>query len=341
MSVVPQGRRLLRVEARNAQTPIERKPEWIRTRATMGPAYASMQAMVRAEGLHTVCQEAGCPNIFECWEDREATFLIGGDTCTRRCDFCDIATGRPEPLDPDEPRRVAESVASLGLRYATVTGVARDDRPDGAAGLYAATVRAIHERNPATGVEILPPDFGARPELVGLVFEARPEVFAHNLETVPRIFKRIRPAFGYDTSLRVLSMAREAGLVTKSNLILGMGEREDEIAAAIADLADAGCDILTVTQYLRPSPRHHPVDRWVTPAEFVHWSQVADETGFKGVMAGPLVRSSYRAGRLWAQAMRRWGRPIPDHLAHLADAASLPARQEAATLVAQRDADVS
>ncbi len=341
MSVAPQGRRLLRVEARNAQTPIERKPEWIRTRATMGPAYASMQAMVRSEGLHTVCQEAGCPNIFECWEDREATFLIGGDTCTRRCDFCDIATGRPEPLDPDEPRRVADSVASLGLRYATVTGVARDDRPDGAAGLYAATVQAIHERNPATGVEILPPDFGARPELVGMVFDARPEVFAHNLETVPRIFKRIRPAFGYNTSLRVLSMARAADLVTKSNLILGMGEREDEIAAAIVDLADAGCDILTITQYLRPSPRHHPVDRWVTPAEFVHWSQVADDAGFKGVMAGPLVRSSYRAGRLWAQAMSRWGRPIPEHLAHLADAAATPARQEAATLVAQRGADVS
>ncbi|MEI2764157.1 MAG: lipoyl synthase [Dermatophilaceae bacterium] len=334
MSVAPQGRRLLRVEARNAQTPIERKPPWIRTRATMGPAYTAMHAMVRDEGLHTVCQQAGCPNIFECWQDREATFLIGGDTCTRRCDFCDIATGRPQPLDPDEPRRVAESVATLDLRYATVTGVARDDRPDGAASLYAATVRAIHERNPATGVEILPPDFGARPELVGLVFDARPEVFAHNLETVPRIFRRIRPAFGYDTSLRVLAMAREAQLVTKSNLILGLGEREEEIAAAIGDLADAGCDILTVTQYLRPSPRHHPVDRWVAPEEFVHWSQVAEAAGFKGVMAGPLVRSSYRAGRLWAQAMGRWGRPIPAHLAHLAAAAAAPARQEAAALVA-------
>lgn len=335
MTIAPEGRKLLRVEARNAQTPIERKPEWIRTTAKMGPAYSAMHSMVKGEGLHTVCQEAGCPNIFECWEDREATFLIGGDTCTRRCDFCDIATGKPQPLDPDEPRRVAESVRRMGLRYSTVTGVARDDQPDGAASLYAATTRAIHELNPNTGVEILPPDFGAKPEQVGQVFDARPEVFAHNLETVPRIFKRIRPAFGYDTSLRVLTMARDAGLVTKSNLILGMGESGDEIEAAIRDLADAGCDILTITQYLRPSPLHHPIDRWVKPEEFVHWSQVAEGLGFKGVMAGPLVRSSYRAGRLWAQAMRRWGRPIPEHLAHLGADPDTPARQEAAALVSR------
>ena len=318
MTVAPEGRRLLRVEARNAQTPIERKPSWIRTTAKMGPEFTSIHGLVKREGLHTVCQEAACPNIFECWEDREATFLIGGDTCTRRCDFCDIATGRPQALDLDEPRRVAESVRSMGLRYSTVTGVARDDQPDGAAGLYAETIRQIHALNPNTGVEILPPDFGARPELVGQVFDARPEVFAHNLETVPRIFRRIRPAFTYEKSLTVLSMAREAALVTKSNLILGMGEREEEIAAAITDLHDAGCDILTITQYLRPSPTHHPIARWVKPEEFVHWSTFAQDLGFKGVMAGPLVRSSYRAGRLWAGAMIRWGRPIPEHLAHLA-----------------------
>ena len=332
---------MLRVEARNAQTPIERKPEWIRTTAKMGPEFTQIHAMVKGEGLHTVCQEAGCPNIFECWEDREATFLIGGDTCTRRCDFCDIATGRPQPLDLDEPRRVAESVRSMGLRYSTVTGVARDDQPDGAAGLYAETIRQIHALNPNTGVEILPPDFGAVPELVGQVFDARPEVFAHNLETVPRIFKRIRPAFTYDKSLRVLSMAREAELVTKSNLILGMGEEEHEIEAAIRDLHDAGCDILTITQYLRPSPKHHPIDRWVKPEEFVHWSDVAQDIGFKGVMAGPLVRSSYRAGRLWATAMNRWGRPIPEHLSHLAAATADPARQEAASLVARAASTVS
>ena len=332
---------MLRVEARNAETPIERKPEWIRTTAKMGPEFTQIHAMVKGEGLHTVCQEAGCPNIFECWEDREATFLIGGDTCTRRCDFCDIATGRPQPLDLDEPRRVAESVRSMGLRYSTVTGVARDDQPDGAAGLYAETIRQIHALNPNTGVEILPPDFGAVPELVGQVFDARPEVFAHNLETVPRIFKRIRPAFTYDKSLRVLSMARQAELVTKSNLILGMGEEDHEIEAAIRDLHDAGCDILTITQYLRPSPKHHPIDRWVRPEEFVHWSDVAQEIGFKGVMAGPLVRSSYRAGRLWATAMKHWGRPIPEHLSHLAAATADPARQEAASLVARAARTVS
>ena len=332
---------MLRVEARNAQTPIERKPEWIRTTAKMGPEFTQISAMVKGEGLHTVCQEAGCPNIFECWEDREATFLIGGDTCTRRCDFCDIATGRPQPLDLDEPRRVAESVRSMGLRYSTVTGVARDDRPDGAAGLYAETIRQIHALNPNTGVEILPPDFGAVPELVGQVFDARPEVFAHNLETVPRIFKRIRPAFTYDKSLRVLTMARDAELVTKSNLILGMGEEDSEIEEAIRDLHDAGCDILTITQYLRPSPKHHPIDRWVKPEEFVHWSDVATDLGFKGVMAGPLVRSSYRAGRLWATAMAKWGRPVPEHLSHLATAATDPARQEAASLVARAARTVS
>ncbi len=332
---------MLRVEARNAETPIERKPEWIRTTARMGPEYTQIHSMVKGQGLHTVCQEAACPNIFECWEDREATFLIGGDTCTRRCDFCDIATGRPQPLDLDEPRKVAESVRAMELRYATVTGVARDDRPDGAAGLYAETIRQIHALNPNTGVEILPPDFGARPELVQQVFDARPEVFAHNLETVPRIFRRIRPAFTYEKSLAVLSMAREAGLVTKSNLILGMGEEDHEVEEAIRDLHEAGCDILTITQYLRPSPLHHPIDRWVKPEEFVHWSEVAQDIGFKGVMAGPLVRSSYRAGRLWATAMRRWGRPVPEHLSHLAEAANDPARQEAASLVARAQRPVS
>ena len=341
MTVAPEGRRMLRVEARNAETPIERKPEWIRTTARMGPEYTALQSLVKSEGLHTVCQEAACPNIFECWEDKEATFLIGGDTCTRRCDFCDIATGRPQALDLDEPRRVAESVRQMGLRYSTVTGVARDDQADGAAGLYAETIRQIHLLNPNTGVEILPPDFGAVPELVGQVFDARPEVFAHNLETVPRIFKRIRPAFTYEKSLRVLSMAREAELVTKSNLILGMGEEDHEIEEAIVDLHDAGCDILTITQYLRPSKLHHPIDRWVKPEEFVHWSVVASDLGFKGVMAGPLVRSSYRAGRLWATAMTKWGRPIPEHLRHLAAAANSPARQEAAALVARAATPVS
>jgi lipoic acid synthetase len=296
---------MLRLEARNSQTPIERKPPWIKTRLRTGPEYTALKQLVQREGLHTVCEQAGCPNIFECWEDREATFLIGGDQCTRRCDFCQIATGKPEPLDTDEPRRVAESVATMGLRYATVTGVARDDLPDGGAWLYGQTCREIHAAVPGCGVELLIPDFNAEAPRLAVVFAARPEVLAHNIETVPRIFRRIRPGFRYDRSLEVLSRAREAGLITKSNLILGMGEERDEVSAALADLRAAGCDLLTITQYLRPSVRHHPVDRWVPPEEFDELGEEALELGFAGVMAGPLVRSSYRAGRLYQQALGR------------------------------------
>src|SRR6201995_4600339 len=227
---------MLRVEARNAETPIERKPPWIKTRVRTGPEYTALQHLVKSEGLHTVCQEAGCPNIYECWEDREATFLIGGDQCTRRCDFCQIDTGRPLPLDRDEPRRVAQSVAAMGLRYATITGVARDDLDDGGAWLYAEAVRQIHAVNPGTGVGLLAPDFNAVPALLAEVFASRPEVFAHNVETVPRIFRRIRPGFRYERSLDVITQARDYGLVTKSNLILGMGETRDEVSQALKDL---------------------------------------------------------------------------------------------------------
>ncbi len=299
----PEGRRLLRLEARNSQTPIERKPPWIKTRARMGPEYTQMRALVAREGLHTVCQEAGCPNIYECWEDREATFLIGGDQCTRRCDFCQIDTGKPAALDRDEPRRVAESVQAMQLRYATITGVARDDLPDGGAWLYAETVRQIHTVNPGTGVELLIPDFNAVPEQLAEVFGSAPEVLAHNVETVPRIFKRIRPAFRYDRSLEVIRRARDTALVTKSNLILGMGETRDEVSQALLDLHSAGCELITITQYLRPSPRHHPVERWVKPEEFVELQDEAEQIGFAGVLSGPLVRSSYRAGRLYQQAI--------------------------------------
>jgi lipoic acid synthetase len=302
-ALTPGGRKLLRLEVRNSETPIEKKPSWIKTKAKMGPEYTALRQLVKDEGLHTVCQEAGCPNIFECWEDREATFLIGGEQCTRRCDFCQIDTGKPAALDRDEPRRVAESVASMGLRYATITGVARDDQPDGGAWLYAETVRQIHATVPGTGVELLIPDFNAVPEQLAEVFSSRPEVLAHNVETVPRIFKRIRPAFRYERSLEVITRAREDGLVTKSNLILGMGEERAEISQALRDLHEAGCELITITQYLRPSPRHHPVERWVKPEEFVELKAEAEEIGFSGVMSGPLVRSSYRAGRLYQQAI--------------------------------------
>jgi lipoic acid synthetase len=303
MTVAPEGRKLLRLEARNAQTPIERKPPWIKTRLKTGPEYQQIKQLVQEEGLHTVCQEAGCPNIFECWEDREATFLIGGDQCTRRCDFCQIDTGKPGPLDPSEPMRVAESVRTMQLRYATVTGVARDDLDDQGAWLYAETVRQIHELNPGTGVELLIPDFSADDRLLRQVFTAAPEVLAHNIETVPRIFRRIRPGFRFQRSLDVLTAAREAGLVTKSNLILGMGEDTAEVVETIDALVVAGCELLTITQYLRPSPRHHPVERWVTPDEFDQLGQAALDHGIVAVMSGPLVRSSYRAGRLYREAL--------------------------------------
>ena len=303
MTLAPEGRKLIRIEARNAEVPIERKPEWIKTKAHMGPEYTRLQNLVKSEGLHTVCQEAACPNIFECWEDKEATFLIGGDKCTRRCDFCNIDTGKPDALDREEPRKVAESVKAMGLKYATITGVTRDDLPDEGAWLYAETIRKVHELNPGTGVEMLAPDFHAKAHLLNEIFETRPEVFAHNLETVPRIFKRIRPAFTYEKSLAVISMARDFGLVTKSNLILGLGETREEVNQALIDLHDAGCDLITITQYLRPTNRHHPVERWVKPEEFVELSKEATDIGFLGVMSGPLVRSSYRAGRLYKQAI--------------------------------------
>lgn len=313
---------MLRIEARNSAVPIEKKPDWIKTVAKMGPEYQALQSLVKSENLHTVCQEAGCPNIFECWEDREATFLIGGSQCTRRCDFCQIDTGKPAAFDPDEPRRVAVSVRTMQLRYATVTGVARDDLPDEGAWLYAETIKQIHKKSPGTGVEILVPDFSGKSDLLKKVFDAAPEVFAHNVETVPRIFKEIRPAFRYERSLDVITQARDYGLVTKSNLILGMGETREEISQAMSDLHNAGTDILTITQYLRPTPKHHPVSRWVKPEEFVEMKDEAEAMGFLGVLSGPLVRSSYRAGRLWALSMQKKGLEIAPELQHLADAAA-------------------
>lgn len=333
MTTKTEGRKLLRIEARNSQTPIEKKPRWIKNSVKTGPEYQDMKERVSGASLHTVCQEAGCPNIHECWESREATFLIGGANCSRRCDFCQINSAKPEPLDVGEPRRVAENVREMELNYSTITGVTRDDLDDEGAWLYAEVVRQIHELNPHTGVENLVPDFSGKPDLLQEVFESRPEVFAHNVETVPRIFKRIRPAFRYERSLDVIRQARDFGLITKSNLILGMGETPEEIESALRDLRDAGCDIITITQYLRPGPLYHPIERWVKPEEFVAHSDYAKELGFGAVMSGPLVRSSYRAGRLYTEAMAARGLEIPDNLKHLKQTSQGATTQEASTLL--------
>ena len=332
MTIKPEGRKRRRIEQKYAESPIEQKPRWIRNQVRTGPGYEDMKKRVAGAGLHTVCQEAGCPNIHECWESREATFLIGGDRCTRRCDFCDIATGKPQALDTDEPRRVSENIQEMNLNYATITGVTRDDLPDEGAWLYAEVVRKIHEKNPHTGVENLTPDFSGKPDLLQEVFEARPEVFAHNLETVPRIFKRIRPAFRYERSLDVLQQAHDFGLITKSNLILGMGETEEEIQEALRDMRSVGTDIITITQYLRPGPRFHPIERWVRPEEFIAHSEYAKELGFT-VMSGPLVRSSYRAGKLYTQAMKARGWELPENLKHLEETSDGATAQEASSLL--------
>ena len=278
-----------------------RKPEWLKTRLQIGPNFKDLTGIVRGEGLHTVCEEARCPNIYECWEEREATFLIGGDHCTRRCAFCDVATGKPAGYDTDEPRRVAESVARMGLRYAVITAVARDDLPDGGAWLFAECVRRVRALVPGCGVEVLIPDFKGDPDALRAVCDERPEVLAHNVETVRRLFDRIRPAFTFDGSLEVLRRARAwlpPDCTVKSNIIVGMGERHEEVLDAMRELRDAGCELLTIGQYLRPSDLQMPVARYVHPDEFAEYKRFGeDELGFAWVEAGPLVRSSYHAGR--------------------------------------------
>jgi lipoic acid synthetase len=314
----PHGRRLylpiVRTNGVTSAPSVGRKPEWFKVTARTGPNYRELKGIMRAEGLHTVCEEAGCPNIYECWEEREATFLILGDRCTRRCGFCDVMTAKPFDVDEDEPARVADAVTRMGLRYVVVTGVARDDLPDGGARIWAATIRAVRRAVPGCKVEVLPTDFGGGERDIATVIGAEPDVFAHNVETVRRLHPRIRPAFGYDRSLDVLRLARRIrpGQVTKSNLILGMGERPEEVRDALADLSEAGCEIVTIGQYLQPTSFHLPVDRWVTPEEFEAHADVGRELGLAHVEAGPLVRSSYHAGRQLRDAMSvgRVGAPL-------------------------------
>ncbi len=280
------------------------RPAWLKVRATLGPNYADLKQLINGLDLHTVCEEASCPNIYECWEDREATFLVLGDLCTRRCGFCDVQTAKPRPVDVDEPRRVADAVREMQLRYVVLTGVARDDLPDNGAEVWAACIRAVRGTLPGCRVEVLPTDFRGIREHITTVIEAEPDVFAHNLETTRRLHPKIRPAFDYDRTLETLRIAKQVrpGQITKSNLILGMGERPDELPATMRDLREAGCDILTIGQYLQPTTMHLPVDRWVEPAEFDGLADIGRDLGFAHVEAGPLVRSSYRAGRQFAEA---------------------------------------
>jgi lipoyl synthase len=275
------------------------KPPWLKVKVRQGENFLELRRLMREHGLHTVCEESGpCPNIYECWEQRTATFLILGNVCTRRCTFCDVITGKPPVLDTDEPERVAKAVAAVGLEYAVVTGVARDDiRSDGGASLWAETIRAIRRHNPACGVEVLVPDFRADPNAIRTVVEAEPDVFAHNLETVRRIHGAVRKGFSYDRSLEVFSLAKDARgeQVTKSGLILGMGETSDEVRASLVDLRDRDVDLVTLGQYLSPSRSHPVVDRYVHPDEFDELGEFARSLGFRHVTAGPLVRSSYHA----------------------------------------------
>jgi lipoic acid synthetase len=315
--LIPPGARTLSVlptGTADGHAPGGRKPPWLKVRASFGPNYTELKGLMRGADLHTVCEEAGCPNIFECWEAREATFLIGGEVCTRACPFCQIGTARPKGYDTDEPRRVAHAVARMGLKFAVVTGVARDDLADGGAWLFAESVRQIRALLPGCGVEVLIPDFRGRPEALRQVTDAEPDVLGHNIETVPRLFRRIRPGFRYEKTLELLARARAwlpATSPTKSNLILGMGERHDEVLATMRDLREIGVELLTVSQYLQPTGRHLPIDRYVTPDEFEAYRRAAEALGFAHVESGPLVRSSYHAGRMHKAAVLRLRGELP------------------------------
>ncbi len=275
-----------------------RKPEWLKVRAPGGPNYLRLQKMMREQRLHTVCEEAHCPNIGECWESGTATFMILGDVCTRACKYCAVAHGMPTELDWDEPRRVADSVVTMGLEHAVITSVNRDELKDGGAGIYAATIREIHARLPGCSVEVLIPDLKGNEEALKLVVDAKPEILAHNVDTVERLMRAVRPGSRYWRSISVLGAVKrlDPTMLTKSAIILGMGETEDEIYATMRDLREAAVDILTLGQYLRPSEHHIPLDRWVTPDEFRRWKEIGEqELGFPHVESGPLVRSSYHA----------------------------------------------
>jgi len=274
---------------------IQRKPPWLRARLPGGPGYSAVRDLVEGNGLHTVCQSAQCPNLGECWSRGTATVMILGNICTRSCGFCAVQTGRPTELDLGEPARVADAVARMGLRHVVLTSVARDELADGGAGVWAATVRAVRHRNPDTAIEVLVPDFKGRLPDVDTVLDARPDIFNHNVETVERLQKPVRVQARYDRSRSVLRHAKSRGFTTKTGLMLGLGERQEEVEQTLRDLVSDQVEILTIGQYLQPTREHLPVERWVTPEEFAHWKEFGVAIGFGVVESGPLVRSSYHA----------------------------------------------
>lgn len=273
----------------------EKKPTWLRAKLPSGPEYGNVRDIVDENQLHTVCQSAQCPNMGECWSRGTATLMILGNVCTRACTFCAVQTGKPTELDLAEPPRVADAVAKMGLKHCVLTSVARDDLPDGGAKVWAATIRAVRYKNPNTAIEVLVPDFKGEFENLDIVLDAKPNIFNHNLETVERLQRPIRKTANYKRSLDVLSHAKEAGFRIKSGIMLGLGEKEEEIRKALKDLADIKLDVLTLGQYLQPSPEYTPIDRWATPEEFANWKTEALGLGIQVVESGPLVRSSYHA----------------------------------------------
>jgi lipoic acid synthetase len=273
----------------------EKKPTWLRAKLPSGPEYGNVRDIVDENQLHTVCQSAQCPNMGECWSRGTATLMILGNVCTRACTFCAVQTGKPTELDLAEPPRVADAVAKMGLKHCVLTSVARDDLPDGGAKVWAATIRAVRYKNPNTAIEVLVPDFKGEFENLDIVLEAKPNIFNHNLETVERLQRPIRKTANYRRSLDVLSHAKKAGFPIKSGIMLGLGEKEEEIRKALKDLADIKLDVLTLGQYLQPSPEYTPIDRWATPEEFANWKTEALDLGIQVVESGPLVRSSYHA----------------------------------------------
>lgn len=277
--------------------PTQRRPDWLKVRIPGGDSYDFLKGLMRSKSLHTVCEEAHCPNIGECWGAGTATFLIMGDICTRSCGFCDIKTGRPNPLDWAEPIRVAEAVRAMNLKHVVITSVNRDERKDGGAPIFAGCIERIREAQPGCSIEVLIPDFKGSREALKIVMDARPEILNHNVETVPRLFKKVQPQDNYDWAMTTLRNAKgmDDEVLTKSGLMLGLGEEWDEILTVMQDLADCGVDILTLGQYLQPSKKHLPIERYYRPEAFVELKRIGEEMGFKWVESGPLVRSSYRA----------------------------------------------